>query len=60
MPGVFVAPIRYAFRFGWDDETPRWCLDEFDFLLARDRPGDRQQLIEPVLSRRLRGAMASF
>ncbi len=34
MPGVFVAPYPYAYRYGWDDETTsRWCLDELEFLL---------------------------
>ncbi len=35
MPGVFVAPFPYAYRYGWDEErTSQWCLDELDFLLT--------------------------
>jgi 4-aminobutyrate aminotransferase len=52
MPGVFVAPFPYAYRFGWDDEaTSRWCLDELEFLLnTQTAPGETAAvLIEPVM-----------
>lgn len=52
MPGVFVAPYPYAYRFGWDAETTsRWCLEEFDFLLATQTAPQETAavLIEPVL-----------
>ena len=29
MPGVYVAPFPYAYRYGWDEEkTSQWCLEE--------------------------------
>ena len=35
MPGVFVAPFPYAYRYGWDpEEASRWCLEELDYLFA--------------------------
>ncbi len=52
MPGVFVAPFPYAYRFGWDEEiTSRWCLEELDFLLlSQTAPQETAAvLIEPVL-----------
>jgi 4-aminobutyrate aminotransferase len=52
MPGVFVAPFPYAYRFGWDAETTsRWCLDELDFLLnTQTAPQETAAiLIEPVM-----------
>ncbi len=52
MPGVFVAPYPYAFRFGWDeDKTSQWCLDELDFLLTTQTAPEETAaiLIEPVL-----------
>lgn len=52
MPGVFVAPFPYAYRFGWDDETTsRWCLEELEFLLnTQTAPGETAAiLIEPVM-----------
>jgi 4-aminobutyrate aminotransferase len=52
MPGVFVAPYPYAYRFGWDEEaTSRWCLDELDFLLlTQTAPQETAAiLVEPVL-----------
>ncbi len=52
MPGVFVAPFPYAYRFGWDEETTsRWCLDELEFLLlTQTAPQETAAiLIEPVL-----------
>jgi 4-aminobutyrate aminotransferase len=52
MPGVFVAPFPYAFRFGWDSETTsQWCLEELEFLLlTQTAPNETAAfLIEPVL-----------
>jgi len=52
MPGVFVAPYPYAFRYGWDDEqTSQWCLEELEYLLAsQTAPHETAALlIEPVL-----------
>jgi 4-aminobutyrate aminotransferase len=52
MPGVYVAPYPYAFRYGWDEEqTSQWCLDELEFLLAsQTAPHETAALlIEPVL-----------
>jgi len=35
MPGVFVAPFPYSYRYGWDDETTsQWCLEELEYLLV--------------------------
>jgi 4-aminobutyrate aminotransferase len=52
MPGVFVAPYPYSYRYGWNDEqTTQWCLDELDFLfLSQTAPQETAAiLIEPVL-----------
>jgi 4-aminobutyrate aminotransferase len=52
MPGVFVAPYPYAYRYGWSDEqTTRWCLDELESLLASQTAPQETAavLIEPVL-----------
>jgi 4-aminobutyrate aminotransferase len=52
MPGVFVAPYPYAYRYGWSDEqTTQFCLDELDYLLtAQTAPSETAAiLIEPVL-----------
>jgi 4-aminobutyrate aminotransferase len=52
MPGVFVAPYPYAYRFGWDAEkTSQWCLDELEFLLTTQTAPQETAaiLIEPVL-----------
>lgn len=52
MPGVFVSPYPYAFRFGWgEEETSRWCLDELDFLLTTQTSPQETAaiLVEPVL-----------
>jgi 4-aminobutyrate aminotransferase len=52
MPGVYVAPYPYAFRYGWDEEqTSQWCLNELEFLLAsQTAPHETAALlIEPVL-----------
>src|SRR3970282_1508267 len=52
MPGVFVAPFPYAFRYGWDAEaTSRWCLEELEFMLnTQTAPQETAAiLVEPVL-----------
>jgi 4-aminobutyrate aminotransferase len=52
MPGVFVAPFPYAYRYGWDEEkTSQWCLEELEFLLASQTAPDETAaiLIEGVL-----------
>ena len=52
MPGVFVAPYPYAYRYGWEPETTRrWCLDELEFLLKTQTAPEETAaiLIEPVL-----------
>jgi len=52
MPGVFVAPYPYAYRYGWESEqTSSWCLEELDFLfLSQTAPQETAGiLIEPVL-----------
>ena len=52
MPGVFVAPYPYAYRYGWDPETTsQWCLDELEFLLKTQTAPEETAaiLIEPVL-----------
>jgi len=52
MPGVFVAPYPYAYRYGWDNETTsRWCLDELEFLLTTQTAPQETaaMLIEPIL-----------
>jgi 4-aminobutyrate aminotransferase len=52
MPGVFVAPFPYAYRYGWDEKaTSEWCLKELRFLLTtQTAPHETAAvLIEPVL-----------
>jgi 4-aminobutyrate aminotransferase len=52
MPGVFVAPYPYSFRYGWDDEqTSQWCLEELEYLLASQTAPQETAavIIEPVL-----------
>jgi 4-aminobutyrate aminotransferase len=52
MPGVFVAPYPYAYRYGWSEaETCQWCLDELDYLFQTQcAPSETAAvLIEPVL-----------
>ena len=52
MPGVFVSPYPYAYRYGWDEETTsRWCLEELEYLLkSQTAPNETAAfLIEPVL-----------
>jgi len=63
MPGVFVAPYPYAFRYGWSDEqTSQWCLDELEYLLAsQTAPKETAAfLIEPVLGEGGYGACDKF
>jgi 4-aminobutyrate aminotransferase len=52
MPGVFVAPYPYAFRYGWSaEQTSAWCLEELRYLLlTQTAPHETAAcLIEPVL-----------
>ena len=52
MPGVFVAPYPYAYRYGWsDNQTTQWCLEELEYLLiSQTAPQETAAiLIEPVL-----------
>ncbi len=52
MPGVFVAPYPYAYRYGWDvEQTSQWCLKELEFLLTTQTAPQETaaMLIEPVL-----------
>ncbi len=52
MPGVYVAPYPYAYRYGWDEEkTSQWCLDELEFLFTSQTAPDETAaiLIETVL-----------
>jgi 4-aminobutyrate aminotransferase len=52
MPGVFVAPYPYTYRYGWSpDLTVAWCLEELRFLLLTQTAPEETAavLIEPVL-----------
>lgn len=52
MPGVFVAPFPYRYRYGWSEaETIQFCLRELEHLLhTQTAPGETAALlIEPVL-----------
>ena len=52
MPGVFVAPFPYSYRYGWPPEQTRdWCLRELRFLLeTQTAPAETAALlVEPVL-----------
>jgi 4-aminobutyrate aminotransferase len=52
MPGVFVAPYPYAYRYGWEEEkTSQWCLNELEYLLiSQTAPQETAaMLIEPIL-----------
>jgi len=52
MPGVFVAPYPYAYRYGWEDETcAHWCLEELEHLLVTQTAPEETAaiLVEPVL-----------
>jgi 4-aminobutyrate aminotransferase len=51
MPGVFVAPFPYHYRYGWEPEqTSQWCLEELEFLLTTQTAPQETAalLIEPV------------
>lgn len=52
MPGVFVAPFPYTYRYGWEpQETVDWCLVELrHLLLSQTSPQETAaMLLEPVL-----------
>lgn len=52
MPGVFVAPFPYVYRYGWsEEETTAFCLRELRHLLAsQTAPSETAAiLVEPVL-----------
>jgi len=52
MPGVFVAPYPYAYRYGWESEAcARWCLEELEYVLVTQTAPEETAaiLIEPVL-----------
>jgi 4-aminobutyrate aminotransferase len=52
MPGVFVAPFPYRYRYGWsEDETIAFCLRELEHLLHTQTAPEETAalLIEPVL-----------
>ncbi|NIN65231.1 MAG: aminotransferase class III-fold pyridoxal phosphate-dependent enzyme, partial [Anaerolineae bacterium] len=52
MPGVFVAPYPYAYRYGWEDEAcAQWCLQELEHLLVTQTAPEETAaiLVEPVL-----------
>jgi 4-aminobutyrate aminotransferase len=52
VPGIFVAPFPYAYKYGWDeDETVDYCLKELKLLLkAQTAPEETAAIvIEPVL-----------
>jgi len=52
MPGVFVAPFPYVYRYGWEPEqTVDWCLDELRYLLLTQTAPEETaaMVIEPVL-----------
>lgn len=52
LPGIFVAPYPYAYRYGWDDDTTAdFCLKELNLLLKSQTAPDETAaiVIEPVL-----------
>ena len=52
VPGIFVAPYPYAYKFGWDDETTvDFCLKELKLLLKSQTAPEETAaaFIEPVL-----------
>jgi 4-aminobutyrate aminotransferase len=52
VPGIFVAPYPYSYKYGWDDEaTTDYCLKELKQLLkAQTAPDETAAIvIEPVL-----------
>ncbi|MCC6191538.1 MAG: aminotransferase class III-fold pyridoxal phosphate-dependent enzyme [Anaerolineales bacterium] len=52
VPGIFVAPYPYAYRYGWDEDTTTdFCLRELKQLLKGQTAPDETaaMVIEPVL-----------
>jgi len=52
MPGVFVAPYPYAYRYGWEEDAcSQWCLRELEHLLVTQTAPQETAaiLVEPVL-----------
>ena len=52
MPGVFVTPFPYAYRYGWPSEqTVEWCLEELRYILQTQTAPEETAalLLEPVL-----------
>jgi len=52
VPGIFVAPFPYAYKYGWDEDTTvDYCLRELKLLLkAQTAPEETAAMvIEPVL-----------
>lgn len=52
VPGIFVTPYPYAYKFGWDeDATTDYCLKELKYLLkSQTAPQETAAIIiEPVL-----------
>ncbi|MGQ0603519.1 MAG: aspartate aminotransferase family protein [Anaerolineales bacterium] len=52
VPGIYVAPYPYAYKFGWDEDTTTdFCLKELKYLLkSQTAPQETAALIiEPVL-----------
>ncbi len=52
IPGIFVAPYPYTYRYGWDDETTvAFCLKELKHLLKTQTAPEETAaiVIEPVL-----------
>ena len=52
VPGIFVAPFPYAYRYGWDEETTvNFCIRELrDLLKMQTAPQETAAMvIEPVL-----------
>ncbi len=52
VPGIFVAPFPYAYKYGWDEETTTdYCLKELEQLLkGQTAPEETAAIvIEPVL-----------
>jgi 4-aminobutyrate aminotransferase len=52
VPGIFVAPFPYAYKYGWDEDTTvDYCLKELKFLLKSQTAPEETAavVIEPVL-----------
>ena len=52
VPGIYVAPYPYAYKYGWDEETTTdFCLKELKLLLkSQTAPSETAaMIIEPVL-----------